>query len=79
MWTAVLSLAEEARHFLKYSRMLLGEHLLIQNQNGQLFVAVLKSSGHDSLNFVLENPVLVLHRRHVLKYCKPSPRKRYWT
>jgi 16S rRNA U1498 N3-methylase RsmE len=40
--------------------MLLGEHLLIQNQNGQLFVAVLKSSGHDSLNFVLENPVAVL-------------------
>jgi len=40
--------------------MLLGEHLLIQNQNGQLFVAVLKSSGHDSLNFVPENPVAVL-------------------
>jgi hypothetical protein len=40
--------------------MLSGEHLLIQDQNSQLFETVLKSSGHDSLVFVPENPVSVL-------------------
>jgi len=37
-----------------------GECFLIQDQNGQRFEAVLKSSGHDSLIFVPENPVAVL-------------------
>ena len=46
--------------FLKYRRMISGERLLIQDQNGQRFETVLKSSGHDSLNFVPENPVAVL-------------------
>ena len=40
--------------------MLSGECFLIQDQNGQRFEAVLKSSGHDSLIFVPENPVAIL-------------------
>jgi hypothetical protein len=37
-----------------------GDRFLIQDQNGQRFEAVLKSSGHDSLIFVPENPLAVL-------------------
>ena len=50
---------EEARHVLKSRRMRSGEHFLIQDQNGQRFDAVLKSSGRDSLSFVPENSVAV--------------------
>lgn len=49
----------EARHVLKSRRMRSGEHFLIQDQNGQRFDAVLKSSGRDSLSFVPENSVAV--------------------
>ena len=40
--------------------MISGERLLIQDQNGQSFETVLKSSGHDSLNFVSENTIAIL-------------------
>ena len=50
---------EEARHVLKSRRMRSGEHFLIQDQNGQRFDAVLKSSGRDSMSFVPENSVAV--------------------
>ena len=50
---------EEARHVLKSRRMRSGEHFLIQDQNGQRFDAVLKSSSRDSLSFVTENSVVV--------------------
>ena len=40
--------------------MLLGELLLIQDQNDQIFEVVLKSYGHDSTIFVPENPVAFL-------------------
>lgn len=50
---------EEARHVLKSRRMRSGEHFLIQDQNGQRFDAVLKSSSRDSLSFVPENSVAV--------------------
>ena len=51
---------EEARHVLKSRRLRSGDRFLIQDQNGQRFEAVLKSSGHDSLIFVPENPLAVL-------------------
>jgi len=50
---------EEARHVLKSRRMRSGEHFLIQDQNGQRFDAVLKSSSRNSLSFVPENSVAV--------------------
>ncbi|MEC7886940.1 MAG: RsmE family RNA methyltransferase [SAR324 cluster bacterium] len=50
---------EEARHVLKSRRMRSGEHFLIQDQNGQRFDAVLKSSSRDLLSFVPENSVAV--------------------
>lgn len=49
----------EARHVLKSRRMRSGERFLIQDQNGQRFDAVLKSSGRDSLSFVPEISVTV--------------------
>jgi 16S rRNA (uracil1498-N3)-methyltransferase len=50
---------EEARHVLRSRRMRSGERFLIQDQNGQRFEAVLKSSGRDSLSFVPDNLVAV--------------------
>ena len=49
----------EARHVLKSRRMRSGEHFLIQDQNGQRFKAILKSTGRDSLSFVPEISVTV--------------------
>jgi hypothetical protein len=60
--------------------MLSGEHLLIKDQNGQRFEAVLKNSGHDSLIFVPESTVPVLQASASrFEILQASSKKRPWT
>ena len=71
----------EARHVLKSRRMRSGAHFLIQDQNGQRFEAVLKSSGRESLFFVPEKAVPVPQEsalRLEILQALPKEKALYW-